>query len=459
MDQPVLIVDGDGIVEPNLVTSFRESPGNRIYCVRDDGDEPIYSYVEVDNNNRVLQIAEKQKLSPLACIGVYGFEHGDLLQKAAKIALESTNRTAGECYISHVVQILLEERELVQAVPVQTWTCLGTPDQLKSWCRRQLLLSNLKRDHATLAPVQAHPTFKMPLLERKTIERETGYYLPPASINRPWHKFKIDSETVTKSGPRGGLDYEAHWYRNLPRILACHSPNLLSHSTTPSMSSITIDRVHGVPFSHLLAEDILTEPDLQALLKVISEFHDHQADSLDPLPTGTTIYDNYWPKISQRAEQYPALADATDCIQKIYEHTMDYKMEGRGQESLIHGDPVFTNVLLTASGSAVLIDPRGHLNGHFTLRGDANYDLAKVYQSLSGYDAILFKRARSPRTSKLLTYYEEWLVSKIGSVGLQDIRWITASLYFSLIPMHEEQFHRDFLIMCRHLLKGNGRAK
>ena len=59
---------------------------------------------------------------------------------------------------------------------------------------------------------------------------------------------------------------------------------------------------------------------------------------------------------------------------------------------VIHGDPVFSNVLLTSEGKVVFLDMRGSLSGVCTIAGDLTYDLAKVYQSLSGYDFIIHNK-------------------------------------------------------------------
>lgn len=61
---------------------------------------------------------------------------------------------------------------------------------------------------------------------------------------------------------------------------------------------------------------------------------------------------------------------------------------------LIHGDCTFSNMMLRADGSPVLIDPRGYF-GKTELYGDTAYDWAKVYYSIVGnYDQFNLKRFR-----------------------------------------------------------------
>jgi len=446
---PVLVVDGDGIVDPSLLASFRSAPGNVIFCTRHEAGEPIYSYVEVDEHMRVQRMAEKIRLSAYACIGLYGFVSASHLQHAAWTSLDTNRPEGGEYYLSSAVQVLLEEGHEVRAEPVRNWTCLGTPAQLQSWCRQQLLLSRVGR---------AHAPFESTLdLSNHTMERESGFYLPQPVPARPWHQLVFSVNSVEKSGPSRKVGHELSWYKNLPRKLTAHVPGLISHRTAGSNTYLNMERVHGVPFCDLLVEDLLTERDLELLLGVLSTFHGTDLASISPIPDGATIYDNYAPKLSGRHERLRTIPGTEECYRVLVTRADEYQASGRGREAVIHGDPVFTNVLLNNAGKVVLLDPRGHLNGQPTLRGDVNYDLAKVYQSLAGYDAILLGRDSLPGTDQLLAHYEEWLKHVVGADGLDDIRWITASLYLSLLPLHETRLHGAFLERCLQLIHGDRR--
>ena len=61
---------------------------------------------------------------------------------------------------------------------------------------------------------------------------------------------------------------------------------------------------------------------------------------------------------------------------------------------LLHGDCTFSNMMLRADGSPVMIDPRGYF-GTTELYGDPAYDWVKLYYSLVGnYDQFNLKRFR-----------------------------------------------------------------
>ena len=82
-----------------------------------------------------------------------------------------------------------------------------------------------------------------------------------------------------------------------------------------------------------------------------------------------------------------------------------------------------------------LIDMRGKQGDEVTLYGDVYYDLAKVYQSLIGYDNILKGiEIDDAYRNELVTYFESMFSKEV----LDKIKLITASLLISMLPLHED---------------------
>jgi hypothetical protein len=78
-------------------------------------------------------------------------------------------------------------------------------------------------------------------------------------------------------------------------------------------------------------------------------------------------------------------SDAPAMFERICSELERYMADGRYQHAnVIHGDPVFSNVLLTDTPRVYLLDMRGEVGTRLTLQGDVLYDLSKVYQSLLG---------------------------------------------------------------------------
>ena len=95
--------------------------------------------------------------------------------------------------------------------------------------------------------------------------------------------------------------------------------------------------------------------------------------------------------------------DAPQMFARIERDLQDYEAAARWTHSnVVHGDPVFSNVLLTDDGRIYLLDMRGELGNVLTLQGDLTYDLSKVYQSLLGYDYIILSQPLHERDAELL---------------------------------------------------------
>lgn len=138
----------------------------------------------------------------------------------------------------------------------------------------------------------------------------------------------------------------------------------------------------------------------------------------------------------------------------------EYELERRAlPAAVIHGDPVLTNILLPVDKTSglKLIDMRGAQGDMLTLEGDAVYDLAKLLQSLLGYDVVLGNRKLSSFVAQSLTSFVSTFFSLIAhlypSVKVHDVTLACAALYTSLIPLHDNLDHqRRFAIMGRIIL-------
>ena len=148
--------------------------------------------------------------------------------------------------------------------------------------------------------------------------------------------------------------------------------------------------------------------------------------------------------------------------EKIAAELESYAREKRFSYShVIHGDPVFSNVLLNDDGHVFLLDMRGELGSTLTLQGDALYDLSKVYQSLLGYDYILLSQPLLERDGELLEElrhaFRRFVSDHYPAVRMADITRLTAQHYFGIVPLHQNQQHQlAYLQTCAALLSSVG---
>ena len=175
---------------------------------------------------------------------------------------------------------------------------------------------------------------------------------------------------------------------------------------------------------------------------------------------------NYALKVEARFELFAAVYDAlpgggvavAEAFDEIMRHLEAYEAEGRADvRRCIHGDPVFSNALLTADSRIQLIDMHGALGGALTTAGDCAYDLAKVLQSLCGYDYVLLDAPLEARDVELLDQLKADFAAHVAAeypdVRWRDVEMLTASLYFSLLPLHDNAAHRvRFWRICQAML-------
>ena len=166
-----------------------------------------------------------------------------------------------------------------------------------------------------------------------------------------------------------------------------------------------MSRIPGPTFSHLLVGRALSVARFQTLLAGLHAIHASvgrqgpPAVRLSPsLANRITaleataerepdLYANYAGKVETRylankARYADLAADHAALAERLVTFLREYEAENRAiSVNVIHGDPVFSNAILTGDNRVVFIDPRGSQGGALTLRGDALYDLAKVLQS------------------------------------------------------------------------------
>ena len=135
--------------------------------------------------------------------------------------------------------------------------------------------------------------------------------------------------------------------------------------------------------------------------------------------------------------------------EKKYNHILqklqEYEELKRGKMTVIHGDPVFTNIIVRENQDLVFIDMRGELGNEMTIMGDKWYDYAKVYQSLLGYDEILLEKfVDRGYKDNLISIFEKFVENKFGTEELENIQLITNSLLLSLIPLHNNNKISDY---------------
>lgn len=163
--------------------------------------------------------------------------------------------------------------------------------------------------------------------------------------------------------------------------------------------------------------------------------------------------------ITVNAVKYLNLNRIVEILEKIIP-SMLYDVE---QFSIIHGDLCFANIMIDEKLSFVkVIDPRGKF-GSFDIYGDFRYELAKLFHSVDGkYDYIIkdlfildynlnnncIKYAINDRDLSFDLYQMVIEVFKDEIANdLKKIELIEALLFLSMIPLHNESFDHQLVML------------
>jgi tRNA A-37 threonylcarbamoyl transferase component Bud32 len=280
------------------------------------------------------------------------------------------------------------------------------------------------------------------------MEKELGFY--NNKINpRDFHKIELDSiNTITKTGEMSGENY---YYTFIPNSLKDLFPVYIDGNDT----YITIEKIQGVTVTELYLSELLTKETLVHILNSIQRIHsqtnnnqnndyqnnDYQNnDHYDNF--NENIYLNYSQKLRERynSYNYSSYTNSEIIYQNILKQLEIYEKNQLGIKSIIHGDPVFTNILINKHSKIKFIDMRGRLGDNLTIYGDKLYDWAKIYQSLIGYDEILMSKiVNSDYKNNLIEVFKNYFIKQFSLDDLQNLKMITKSLLFSLVPLHNNE--------------------
>ncbi|MGW1006573.1 NTP transferase domain-containing protein [Streptomyces sp. NPDC002520] len=150
-----------------------------------------------------------------------------------------------------------------------------------------------------------------------------------------------------------------------------------------------------------------------------------------------------------------------DALEKLVEHVEP--LCDSAVPATVHGDLNFSNILYCEHPRTFrLLDPRGEFGGTGPL-GDARYDAAKLRHSYAGmYDAAVhglyrletvgpeeFTFSLGPSRA-IARRAVDAALRKVG-FSLREVRVIEASLFFSMLPLHDDDPQRQWVFYLRAL--------
>lgn len=526
-DLPILLLDGDNFYTTDIINLWNGE--NKIVVFEDYSNEPIYSYIQIDDSNNVINILEKTKISNLACTGAYGFKSLFELKNTCKTILDNNIRIKNEYYTSLAISDMIKNGIIFnyEKINISNYICLGTPIQVRLFCNNfpkinsynnELLIKpsricfdldntlvsypEIQNDYTSVKPLQKNidylkylkkfghtiiiytarkmkssgsniglvnknvgkitfdtlEKFDIPYDEiyfgkpyadfyiddlafnaYSNLEKELGFYqnnVDPREFNN------ISKQTleIIKKESKNKLDGEIYFYNNIPLNIKDMFPIMFEYDNL-NFNWYKLELIDGIPLSKLFLSQELNIIQFENIFNSINRIHkSHILGNLKINDVDINIYQNYNIKLKKRFNEYDY--SKFDGFMEIYNELLvsldNYEKNNLGIIGIIHGDPVFTNILINKYGKIKFIDMIGKINDELTIFGDELYDWAKVYQSLIGYDEILDNKIiDSTYVNKLIKLFENKIIEFYNDINyLKYIKTITKSLLFSLIPLH-----------------------
>lgn len=271
------------------------------------------------------------------------------------------------------------------------------------------------------------------------IEKELGFYMDDI-LSRDFNSIdKSMIDTIIKKS--SNLSGEIFYYNNIPNEIKDLFPILIDYDTDNQW--YIIEKIKGISVTSLYLDELLTTETLICIMNSLSRIHNVNINNSIEI----NIYDNYSKKLINRYNSfdYSAFDNSEKIFNYINNKLLYYETKNYGIKSVIHGDPVMTNVLINNFGKIKFIDMRGKIEDNNTIYGDVMYDWAKLYQSLIGYDSILQnKNVNINYKQDMLKTFEKYFLSKFDDNYYYYLKIITASLLFTLIPLHNNPKCNDY---------------
>lgn len=133
-----LILDCDTFYTQNIVEIFRNSNCNTIFYTKNYDCNPIYSYIELDDNKNVINIEEKNKISDNANTGAYSFIDINTLYNYCNYVLENNITFNDEPYTSCVISEMIKSNIIFKGYELSNEYVfsLGTPLAVEKYIDR-----------------------------------------------------------------------------------------------------------------------------------------------------------------------------------------------------------------------------------------------------------------------------------------------------------------------------------
>jgi HAD superfamily hydrolase (TIGR01509 family) len=108
-NKKTIILDCDTFYTENILNIFNGFDENLVFYRKKDDKDPIYSYIELNNENDIINIKEKEQISNNANTGAYAFTDINILYTHCKYVLDNNITFNNEPYTSCVISVMIKK--------------------------------------------------------------------------------------------------------------------------------------------------------------------------------------------------------------------------------------------------------------------------------------------------------------------------------------------------------------
>lgn len=131
-DNPILMANSDQYIEWDAFEFMKNSINNNLdgSILTFEATHPKWSFVKIDNEGFVTEVAEKKPISNIATVGIYWWLKGSDFVKYAEQMIEKDIRVNNEFYICPVFNEAIAEDKKIGIFNVDEMWGIGTPEDL-----------------------------------------------------------------------------------------------------------------------------------------------------------------------------------------------------------------------------------------------------------------------------------------------------------------------------------------
>lgn len=132
----LLICGGDQFITDDIgkhVKKFRESADGGLITF--NSVHPQYSFVRVNSEGQVLEVAEKRPISNKACAGFYWYRQGTLFVESSMKMIRKDDKVNGQFYLCPTYnQLILEGKKIISSqLEEGSFFTFGTPEKVREY--------------------------------------------------------------------------------------------------------------------------------------------------------------------------------------------------------------------------------------------------------------------------------------------------------------------------------------